>query len=97
MIEQIQPAAPPSSAGAETAARPAPQAQAGSPPEGGAPSADASEAPTRLYVEQQDGRYVYRIMDVATGRVLLEVPREQVDDLKTFVSSSGASLVSTTA
>ena len=63
-------------------------------------SASKSEAPTagtRLYVEQQGDRYVYRVVDVATGRLLLEVPREQMDDLKSFAQATGAPLISTTA
>ena len=63
-------------------------------------AAIASPAPassTRLYVEQQGDRYVYRVVDVATGRVLLEAPREDADRLKSLVADVGTPLVSTTA
>ena len=66
------------------------------------PSSNATSAksspPTRVYVDQDgSGVFVYRLVDVATGRVLLELPRERADELKASPDYAAGALFSTSA
>jgi hypothetical protein len=57
-----------------------------------------SQPAARLYVEQDGtGVYVYRLVDTATGRVLAEVPRDRLHDLKGSPDYEAGALVSTSA
>ncbi len=51
---------------------------------GGAAASTASGQPaTRVYVDRSDsGVYVYQLVDVSTGQVLVELPREASQSLK---------------
>ena len=54
------------------------------------------QAATRLLVEPDGAMgYVYRLVDVVTGRLLAEVPRERADELKSSPDYAAGALVST--
>ena len=58
----------------------------------------APQAATRVHVDQDgSGVFVYRLIDVATGRVLVELPREQADALKKSPDYVAGVLLSTQA
>ena len=74
----------------ENPAQIAPGAEAAKPSDGlvAKPSSSGfgptkASAATRVYVDQDgSGVFVYRLVDVTTGRVLVELPRERADELK---------------
>ncbi len=58
--------------------------------------ATGARAATRVYVDQDgSGVFVYRLVDVATGRVLVELPRERADELKDVPGYEAGALLST--
>ncbi len=87
MIESTQKLAPASDA---VAAKPAAEAPA--------PARAAAQGSTRVYVDQDgSGVFIYRLVDVATGRVLVELPRERAGELKDAPGYTAGALVSTSA
>ena len=53
---------------------------------------------TRVYVDQDgSGVFIYRLVEVATGRVLVELPRERAGELKDHPDYAAGALVSTSA
>ena len=82
----------------------APVADAAKPSDGvaAAPSSDGPSAKsspaTRVYVDQDgSGVFVYRLVDVATGRMLVELPRDRAAELKDAPGYEAGALVSTSA
>ncbi len=60
--------------------------------------AAGSQPSTRVYVDQDgSGGFIYRLVDVATGRVLVELPRERAGELKNATENAAGALVSTSA
>ncbi len=50
---------------------------------GGASPKAAALSRTRVYVDQDSsGAFIYRLVEVTTGRVVVELPREQAGGLK---------------
>ena len=89
----------------ETPAQLAPVAEAAKPSDGLVAKTSSSDfgqakasAATRVYVDQDgSGVFVYRLVDVATGRVLVELPRERADELKASPDYEAGALLSTSA
>ena len=54
---------------------------------------------TRLFIDQDKttGVFVYRIVDATTGNVLVEIPSEQIENLKDADDYAAGALISTTA
>ena len=64
----------------------------------GTPSATRAQPTTRLLVEPDgDHGFVYRLVDAATGRLLVELPREQVARLTADPGYGAGDLVSRSA
>ncbi len=62
------------------------------------PGAAAGRPSTRVYVDQDgSGVFVYRLVDAATGRVLVELPRERAGELKDAPGYAAGALASTSA
>ena len=65
---------------------------------GAAAAAPASQPATRLMIEPDGAQgYVYRLVDVATGRLLVELPRERVEEVTAHSSYAAGALLSTSA
>ncbi len=61
-------------------------------------SLQASQPVARLYVQDNGlGGYVYQLVDVLTGQLLAEVPRERVQELKDVQGYSAGALASAQA
>ncbi len=57
-----------------------------------------SQAATRVYVDQDgSGVFIYRLVDVTTGRVLVELPRDRAAELKDHPDYAAGALLSTSA
>jgi hypothetical protein len=52
---------------------------------------------TRLMIEEVNGRYVYKVVDRNTGRVITQLPREQVEQLGERDGYSAGAVVNTKA
>ena len=58
-------------------------------------SATDARAATRVHVDQDgSGAFVYRLVDVITGRVLVELPRERAGELKDVHGDAAGVLLS---
>jgi hypothetical protein len=62
-------------------------------------STDPNDRPqlTRLVIEEVNGRYVYKVVDRNTGRVLTQLPREEVEQLGELDGYNAGAVVSTKA
>ena len=79
-------------------AKPADEASTAKTPLGSAVQPLGGPASTRVYVDQDgSGVIVYRLVDLATGRVLVELPRERADELKLSFDYAASALLSTSA
>jgi hypothetical protein len=57
-----------------------------------------AQSTTRLMIEPDGAQgYVYRLVDSATGRVLVELPRERLDELKSHPAYAAGALASRSA
>jgi hypothetical protein len=58
-----------------------------------------SKPTTRLFIDQDKstGVFVYRIVDSTTGNVLVEIPSEQIENLKDADDYAAGALISTSA
>ncbi len=66
------------------------------PPTSSAPA--EARSGVRVYVDQDgSGVFIYRLVDVTTGRVLVELPREKAGELKDVPGYTAGALVSTSA
>ena len=91
MIESIPKVDPPT----DPAAKPA---EPGAAAQTRAQAASAAAPGVRLYVDHNEtGVYTYRLVDVTTGRLLVEVPRERLDELTASPDYTSGALVSTSA
>jgi hypothetical protein len=79
-------------------------AQPGASPDGAsappkAPAQPEAAAPaTRLLIEPNGAQgYVYRLVEAATGRVLVELPRSQLDQLKSHPAYTSGAIASRSA
>lgn len=95
MVEPIKTvvSSPPS-----TADRRGPAAQV--PTASAAPAAAQGEEPLRLVVEPAQGAgqgYTYKLFDRTTGRLLIELPREQADKLSESPGYAAGQVFSTRA
>lgn len=67
-------------------------------PSGEASGGASARPATRVYIVRSDsGIYVYRLLDVATGRVLAELPRSQSDQLKVLDGYAPGAVTSASA
>ncbi len=56
----------------------------------------SAQGSARVYVDQDgSGVFIYRLVDVATGRVLVELPRERAEELKHAPGYAAGALLST--
>ncbi len=106
MIESIQTSTATPLAAASDATSKDSQGGRGAPqsaPVVSAPSSDSQDAPvpaqpaTRLLIDQDKltGVYVYRIVDSGSGRLLAEIPSDQIDNLKDADDYVSGSVIST--
>jgi hypothetical protein len=95
-------ASPASTLAAPTAAAPPQVAASSTASHGGAvatpPSPQPATPATRLLVEPDGARgYIYRLVDATTGRVLVELPRSQLDQLKAHPAYTAGAIASRSA
>ena len=78
-----------------TVAQPAAPRPVQAPADAGIAAAAAS--PTRLLIDQDKdtGAFVYRIVDAVDGRLLAEIPRESLDQLKQADDYAAGAVIST--
>lgn len=65
-------------------------------PEQAAPTPAESQA-TRLLIQEVAGRYVYTVIDRDTGRVIAQLPRQQVQEMGGLDSYNAGAMVNTKA
>ena len=76
-----------------------PEAEPAQPVAEKAPPAAPPKSDLRLVIERDkdNAYYVYRLVDRSTGKVVVELPRDQVTDLATSPSYAAGAVVSTKA